>query len=203
MATDIDAIVANLRSFHDMTGKSVLHVGAGGGQLIGYADQARSVLAVDPDPEAVSRLKAALRGSGLAERFRVVQGDFQWVSERADLVFFEFCLHEMDDPAAALHHARSLTGEILVVDHEPDSPWAWHTCEEDKAARSWAAVRRLGTVREASFRATQHFDDHPQLLSRVEVLGPQAVERSRRYAGQRNIRIGMGYAMALLRREAV
>ena len=61
MATDIAAILQNLGSCYNFTGKSVIHVGAGGGQFIGYAFEARSALGVDPDPEAVARLTAALQ----------------------------------------------------------------------------------------------------------------------------------------------
>lgn len=200
MATDIDAIVSNLCSFYDMKGKSVIHVGAGGGQLIGYAFDARSVLAVDPDPTAVSALEAAIRNYGLENRFRVVHGDFSTVRAQADVVFFEFCLHEMDDPTAALSHARSLASEILVLDHEPHSRWAWYTCEEGKTTRSWAAVRRLSVVREASFKATQHFDTYQQLKSKIQVLGDQAVTRIEELAGGEGVRIEMEYGIALIRR---
>jgi SAM-dependent methyltransferase len=202
MAANLDAIIANLSSFWDPKEKSVLHVGAGGGQLIGYARDARSVVAVDSDPLAVSRLETALQASDFAGRFRVVLGEFLSFSGRADVVFFEFCLHEMDDPGAALLHAGSLAPEILVLDHLPDSRWAWHTCEEDKAARAWDAVRQLGTAREASFRATQHFDAYADLLSRVEPLGPEAIDRSRQWSGQEDIRIDMRYGMALLGESA-
>ena len=199
MATDIDAIVDKLRSFYDMKEKSVIHVGAGGGQLIGYAVNAESVLAVDSDRHAVARLEMAIQELNLADRFSVVQEEFSSISDKADVVFFEFCLHEMDDPGEALLHAQALAPEIVVVDHLPESPWAWHTCEEGKAARSWAAVRQLGIAREASFNATQHFETYQELLSRIQVLGEQAITRSRQVSGQEDIRIGKGYAMALIR----
>jgi len=57
MPTDLDLIVANLTSFHDFSGKIVIHVGAGGGQLIGYAASCRKVVAVDNDPSALERLE--------------------------------------------------------------------------------------------------------------------------------------------------
>jgi 2-polyprenyl-3-methyl-5-hydroxy-6-metoxy-1,4-benzoquinol methylase len=202
MATNIDAIVANLNSFYDMKGKSVLHVGAGGGQLIGYAHNARSILGVDSDPAAVSQLKTAIQQAGLEDRFSVIQAEFTSVSAKADVVFFELCLHEMDDPTAALLHARSLAPDILVLDHVPESRWAWYTCEEDKAARSWAAIRQLGVLREASFKATQHFETYSQLLSKVEVLGEQAIARSKDFSQQDDIVIGMDYAIALVQKDA-
>lgn len=202
MPTNIDAIVSNLTSFYDMKGKSVLHVGAGGGQLIGYAPNARSILGVDSDPAAVSQLKTAIQKLGLEDRFSVIQGDFNSVSAKADVVFFELCLHEMDDPTAALLHARSLAPDILVLDHVPESRWAWHTCEEDKAARSWAAIRRLGIHREASFKATQHFETYSQLFEKIKVLGEEAIARSGEFSGQDDIVIPMDYAIALVKKDA-
>ena len=60
MATDIAAILRDLESCYDFTRKSVIHVGAGGGQLIGYAGRTRNVLGVDPDTAAAERFPRAL-----------------------------------------------------------------------------------------------------------------------------------------------
>lgn len=203
MATDIEAVVSNLTSFYDFSGKAVLHVGAGGGQLIGYAARAASVLAVDPDPPAVERLKTALRRIRLEDRFRVVQAGFEEIVDRADVVFFEFCLHEMRDAGAALRHARSLAPEILVMDHLPKSPWAWYAAEEEKTERSWTEVHASGVAREASFSAIQHFDDYSQLDSKFQELGEPAVSRIAELSGRRNLEIRMDYAVALLETQAV
>src|SRR5512135_74212 len=123
MAADIARILADVESCFDFTGAAVLHVGAGGGQFVGYAAKAARVLAVDPDPAAVERLRDALREKGLESRFTVRQGDLMDVREPADVVFFEFCLHEIADPLAALRHARTLAPRLLVADHARGSPW--------------------------------------------------------------------------------
>jgi hypothetical protein len=146
-------------------------------------------------------LKTAIEKMGLGDRFSVVQGEFSSVSTKADVVFFEFCLHEMDEPAEALHHAQLLAPDIVILDHLPESSWAWFTCEEGKASRSWAAVRGLRVVREASFDAVQHFDNYQELLSKIEVLGEQAVARIEEFSERTNIEIEMGYAMALVKRD--
>ena len=55
-----------------------------------------------------------------------------------------------DDPEAALRHARALAPETLVIDHAPESHWAWHTAETEKAAMagsSWAAMMPSGAPR--------------------------------------------------------
>jgi hypothetical protein len=202
VATDIGVILDNLTAFYDFSNKAVIHVGAGGGQLIGYAGRCRSVLGVDPDAEAVDRLKDALSRMGLRERFAVEQCELGAVSAVADVVFFEFCLHEMEDPEAALEHARTLAPEILVLDHLPDSPWSWYTCEAEKAARSWTAVHARAVARELAFHAVQRFDDHARLLEKVRVLGEEAIRRAAELAGKRKIEIGMSYAAALLRSTA-
>lgn len=201
MATDIDAIIRNLENFYDFNDKSVIHVGAGGGQFIEYAARARSVLGVDPDQESVERLQSAVKEKGLADRFKVVTSDFASITAEGDVVFFEFCLHEIADPAAALSHAQSLAPEIVVIDHDPESQWAWYCCETEKAERSWREALKLPIVREASFPATQHFRDYSELASKVEVLGETSMSRIEDFAGQRDITIGMSYKIALLRAE--
>jgi len=119
MATDIAKVIANLTSFYDFRNKSVVHVGAGGGQFIAYASDAYHVVAVDPDAAALEPLRAAIDRLGLGDRFTVRQAVFESLTDKADVVFFEFCLHEMNDPEAVLRHARTLAPEALVIDHAP------------------------------------------------------------------------------------
>lgn len=198
MATDTAKILVNLASVYDFGGKSVVHVGAGGGQLVAWAAVARHVIAVDPDEEAVGRLRAAIEAHGLQERFTVRQAEFEAVTDRADVVFFEFCLHEMADPAAALRHARRLAPEAVVIDHSPDSPWAWHTAETDKAARSWEAVEGAGIRIERRFAGRQLFPDVEALVSRLASLGEPAVARARALGDVKGIDIEMLYRVAVV-----
>jgi hypothetical protein len=198
MATDIAIVIGNLTSFYDFRGKSVVHVGAGGGQFVGYAVNASRVVAVDPDAAAVAQLQTVIAALGLGDRFIVRQAGFESVAEPADVVFFEFCLHEIGDPAAALAHARTLAPETLVIDHAPDSHWAWYTAETEKAERSWAAVEQGGIRRQERFAGWQHFADAEALLQRVASLGEPAVSRARALAGTTNIEIPMTYRVAVL-----
>jgi SAM-dependent methyltransferase len=198
MATDIAAILRNVEACYDFTGKSVIHVGAGGGQFIAYAGRARSVLGVDPDAAAVERLKAAVRERGLEDRFRVLQGDILTASARADIVLFEFCLHEIVDPLTALRHARTLAPEVLVVDPAPGSAWAWHLCEAEKVLRGWAAVERFPRALERTFPGEQRYHDHAELLAKVQVLGECVIRRVREFVGREDFTIDMPYRVALL-----
>ncbi len=198
MATDIARILSNLASVYDFAGKSVVHVGAGGGQLVAYAKTARHVVTVDPDEEAVERLRAAIEDQGLQDRFTVREGAFETVIDRADVVFFEFCLHEMDDAEAALRHARTLAPETLVVDHVAESPWAWHTAETEKARRSWGAVERAGIRESRLFVGRQLFPDVEALVTRLAALGDPAVGRARGLGNATGIDIEMIYRVAVL-----
>ncbi len=199
MATDVRALMENIQSCYDFRDKSVIHVGAGGGQLIGYAMAARTVLAVDRDPDAVRRLGVVLREQGLLSRFIVFKGDFASVRTRADVVFFEFCLHETADPDAALRHGASLAPETLVVDHAPGSRWAWYGGEETKVERSWEAVRRFGISRDETFMGAQQFHDYKELLAKVAVQGEPTLGRIEEFKGRQGIAIQMPYRIALLR----
>ncbi len=199
MATDIAAILRNTESFHPLQGMRVLHVGAGGGQFIGYAARAHSVIAVDPDPEAVDRLKAAVRDAHLEDRFHVLRADLLAVTDRADIVLVEFCLHEIADPPGALAHARGLAPETLVVDHAPGSRWSWYCGEEDKVAGSWAAVDAARPVVGARFLGEQRFHDFAELEAKIGTLGEPTTGRIAEFRDRTDIVISMPYRMALLR----
>jgi SAM-dependent methyltransferase len=141
-------------------------------------------VAVDPDPDALAPLRAAIDKLTLGDRFTIRQAPFESVSDTADVVFFEFCLHEMDDPDAVLRHARTLAPETLIIDPTPDSPWTWHCAEVDKAARSWAAIERAGMRAAEVFVGRQLFPDVDALVARLASLGEPAVSRAR--AGKRH-----------------
>jgi hypothetical protein len=198
MATDIAAIVRHLEEFFSFRGKTVLHVGAGGGQFIGYAMHATRVVGVDPDPDAVDRLKSAIREAGLQDRYHALQADLMTVAERSDVVFFEFCLHEIADPAAALRHARTLAPRVLVVDPAPGSRWAWYCGEEEKVVRSWAAVERFGLGLTAQFLGRQTFHDYGEIAAKIGMLGEPTLTRIAEFRDRTDFEIAMPYRMVLL-----
>jgi len=199
MASDTAAIVRNLTAFYVFDGKTVLHVGAGGGQFIAYAVRARRVVAVDADADAVDRLKSAVREAGLQERFHVLRSDFLKVSEPADVVFFEFCLHEIADPAAALAHSRTLARETLVADHAPASKWSWYCGEETLVERSWAAVDAMRPGLSARFQGMQVFRNYAEIDAKIGNLGEPTLSRIAEYRDSADFSIPMPYRFALLR----
>ena len=198
MESDIQTLMENVESCYDFRNKSVIHVAAGGGQLVGYGAAARSVLAVDADPEGARRLGVLLREKGLLSRFIVFKGDFLSVRARADVVFFEFALHRMADPADALRHARTLAPETLVVDAAPGSRWAWYMGDETGVERSWEAVDRQRVARDDSFMGAEQFRDYDALLVRVRPRGEPAIGRIEEFRGRQGIAIQMPYRIALL-----
>ena len=199
MATDINAIENNLGNFYDFHDKTVVHVGAGGGQFIGYSEIARSVLAIDIDEEATAHLEKQVNEYGLSHKFTIRVADFVSVSAEADVVFFEFCLHEMSNPEQVLEHAQTLAPDIVIIDHHPDSEWAWYVLEDEKARRSWSAARRCNVVRENSFDGRQYFSNYSQLYDKVKVMGGDAIDRISNFIDRSDIYIPMKYAIALIR----
>ncbi len=199
MAADLAAVLADIESCFDFSGLSVLHVGAGGGQFVGYAAKAARVLGVDPDPGAIARLREALRAQGLEGRFAVLHGGILDAREPADVAFFEFCLHEIEDPSAALRHALSLAPRLLVADHAPGSPWAELMEEGGKVRRGWAAVECLPRALDRLFAGEQRFRDHAELVAKIAPLGEAVVARSAAYAGRTGFTIAMPYRVAVIR----
>lgn len=200
MAADLQAIIDDLESCYDLGGRSLIHVGAGGGQLVGYVRSARSVLGVDTDAAAVALLEAKVRAAGLADRYHAMQSDILSVTERADVAYFEFCLHEIVDPFTALRHARGLAPDVLVADHAPGSPWSRYLCEAEKVMRGWAALERFPLALDRTFTGLQRFHDHAELLAKVRVMGECSVRRIEEFRDRRDFTIAMPYRVALLKR---
>lgn len=198
MATDVGLVVRNLLDFYPFAGKTVVSVGAGGGQLVEYGREARRVVAVDSDAEALRHLAGVLAAKGLAERFELICSDVLDSTARGDVALFEFSLHEMRDPERALVHARALAPDVVVLDHAPGSDWAWHVVEEEKVNRSEKAMRQIGVRAERHFLGEQRFADHAELIEKVSVQGPLAVERAHRFRGETGIVIPFGYEAVLL-----
>lgn len=198
MATDIAQLIRNLTAFYDFRGKSILSIGAGGGQMIEYARTATRVIALDSSAEALDQLKGRLAGTGMEDRFALHCGDFLASRLRADVAAFEFCLHEMTDPAAAIAHACGLAPEVLVMDHWPGSDWAFYVAEELKVARSWEALAAARPRATRSYEATQVFRDYEELRLKVLPQGEVALRRIEPFRERKDFSIAMSYGFALL-----
>lgn len=198
MATDIGQIVANLRAFYDVATKTVVAVGAGGGQLIEYTRPARRVVAVDREETAIDQLAARARETGLADRFTLVTSDFMDVRFSGDVVLFEFCLHLMAEPERALAHAAELAPEVVVIGHAPGSRWSWYAAEDVGVEAAWKAAEGRQIRRKRDIEAFQHFRDYAELEARLANQGARSLGRISSLRSQTAIAIPMPYRLALL-----
>ena len=198
MATDYAQLTQNLLRFYDFTNKVVLFVGAGGKQLLAPSAGTKKLIAIDQDVEALKELAANVVAKGLQDSVEVVSSKFEDVALLGDVVYFEFCLHEMADPQKALSHAKNLASDIVVFDHSPGSEWIFYGAEEDQVRCSAQAMERFGLRRRESFHTEQRFEDYAELLAKVSPQGLTAIQRVQRFAGATNIAIPMGYELNLL-----
>lgn len=198
MAADYARLIAQLRSFYDFTAKAVLLVGAGGGQLLDPTVKPKKLIAIDPDRDALGELERRVAAKGMQHLVDVVCARFEEVAFSGNVVYFEFCLHEMADPMKALVHARTLAPDIVVFDHSPGSAWAFHAAEEEKVRRSSEAMERFSIRRRETFRTEQTFRDYAEFLAKLSTQGSVAIERARQFAGATAITIPMDCHLALL-----
>jgi len=198
MPTDLDLIVANLTSFYDFSKKIVIHVGAGGGQLIGYASSCRKVVAVDNDVSALQRLEQRIVDLALQESVTAIASDFYDLELPGDVVLLEFCLHEMRDPAAAIDLARAMAEDVVVIDHLPESRWSWYANEDKAVAGTWKAVVAKGTRAMRSYEAVQRFDSHAAVEAKLGSPDDESRRRIGELKDRTAIEIPMPYGIALL-----
>ncbi|HKM48174.1 MAG TPA: class I SAM-dependent methyltransferase [Terriglobales bacterium] len=202
MAADYKQMLQNIKEFYSFHGKKVLAVGAGNGPLTDLVLESKKLIVIDKEPVAIRFWETKVSAEELQDRVQVIHADFCEASPRGDVVYFEFCLHEMNDPAQALRHALTLAPEVLVFDHLPDSEWAFHAAEEDKVRRSTNALADFACTRHHEFRTEQRFPEYRQLVDKVSPQGKVALERAERYRGAVDIAIPMTYGLTLLDREA-
>jgi len=155
LATDYAQLTANLLHFYNFTNKVVLFVGAGGTQLLALSAGTKKLIAIDQDVAALQELSAKVAADGLQDSAEVIGSKFEDVTQSGDVVYFEFCLHEMADPQKALTHARNLAHDIVVFDHSPDSEWIFYGAEEDKVPISAYAMERFGVRRHQKFQTVR------------------------------------------------
>lgn len=197
MATDIKKILENLFSFFDFRNKTVISVGAGGGQFIEYGRLAKHVIAIDNDTEAIAKLETNLQKSGLSEKFTLINSDFFLVNMRADVVLFEFSLHEMD-AEKAIDHALTMAPEVLVADHWPGSEWAFLADEVEKVFHSWEFLKKSKPAKIQQYDTRQHFENYDELFQKVKAQGSKTIQRIEKYKWKDNITIPMSYGLTLI-----
>lgn len=198
MAADIKKIIKNLLDFYEFENKAIITVGAGGGQLIEYGRISKEVYAIDNDEEALYKLKDNLLKSGLDNKFNIIHSDFYLTNLQGDVVMFEFCLHEMTDPAAAIKHAMTMAPDILITDHWPGSEWAYFVDEEEKVVNSWSAIKSFDLKKIQSYDTIQYFNNYDEIYQKVKMQGENSINRIKDFKDKNNFTIPMSYGFALI-----
>ena len=198
MATDIKQIINNLLEFYNFNNQTIIAVGAGGGQLIEYGRVSKEVFAIDYDMESLRKLKDNLIRSGLDDKFNLIHSDFYRSNLKGDLVLFEFCFHEMEDPDAALKHALTMAPHVIVLDHWPDSEWAYLGGEEENIAKSWTTLSSYHLIKNQKFDTFQFFHDYDEIYEKVKAQGETSIKRINAFKGKKNFSIPMSYRIALI-----
>ncbi len=198
MAADYAQMSRQLSEFYDFTGKVVLYVGAGSRQLLDPCTKTRKLIAIDKNARLLNELQRSVAASEPQHPVEVICADFNDVNASSDVIYFEFCLHEMPDPEKALAHAKSLACDVVVYDHSADSEWSYYCAEEDKVRRSSEIVHSFSPRRRQTFHGEQRFANHAELLAKVSPEGPVAVSRILPFASATGIVIPMDYELSLL-----
>ncbi len=201
MAVNVNEILANLFEFYDFTDKTMLSVGAGGGQFIEYGRTARKVYAVDCDADALTLLKINLDKKSLTEKFTLIHSEFELFDIKTEVTFFEFCLHEMKDAAIAVGHALDCSQAVLISDHWIDSEWAFVVDEKEKVERSWNMLKKFQFQKLKVYHTTQRFTDYNELYQKVKSQGESTLNRIEKYQGCIDFEIPMSYAFGLIFKE--
>lgn len=198
MVVDRSELTANLQGFYDFEGKSALCVGAGGGLILDPSSGVARVVAVDRDAGALQKFRAESKAKWAGVPLRFIPRKFETVNVRSDVVYFEFCMHMMDDPHKALQHARSIAPDIIVMDHRPGSKWVYYWAGEEEVLRSTKALESFGVRRQKEFVAEQRFKDWEAFAARLSGEGEESRRRVLELKGAEEVHMRMDYGLYLL-----
>jgi hypothetical protein len=198
LAVDLQQLRSDLHHFYDFSDKTVLFVGAGGSQLFDIRVATRTVVAIDQDADTLKDLKASVAALDPPAPVEVIASSFTEIASCVDVIYFEFCLHEMEHPYETLNFARKLSPDIVVFDHLPGSVWSFYAAEEKKVRLCMEAMERFGIRRHATFGIEQRFRGHAELQGKLARQGSVANGRARHFARASDIVIPMSYQLALL-----
>lgn len=166
-----------------LEGRSVLEIGCGSGRVTrDLASQVGRLLAVDPDPNAVARARAEVRGGNVT--FAVAAAEALLLPDGAfDAAIFTLSLHHVPEPSMALAlatAARSLRSEGALLVIEPgargtliDAETRFDVGDGDERAAKSAARRAVAdlagwrVVETVAFETRFHFHDADDFLANL------------------------------------
>jgi SAM-dependent methyltransferase len=198
LVVDRNELTANLTKFYDFRSKSVLYIGCGLGQLLPPESGVASVVAIDRDAKALKAFRDIEKTTWAGIPIKFVPRKFETVKLRSDVAYFEFCMHQMDDPRFTLELARSLAKDIVILDHLPGSKWVYYWAGEEAVLRSKKAIESFGVTRKKILVTEQRFEDWRALAKRLDRAGKESERRILELKGARDIRMRMDYGLFLL-----
>ena len=198
MATKIETIINNLLTFYNFKDKIVLHVGAGGGQIIDYAKIAQHTIAIDIDDSAIEILRYNVKEKNLENKISIFKQDYYQLKQKCDVTFFEFCLHEMSDSRLAIEYAKNLSPDILIIDHMPESKWAWYVGETKLVQDSWRTIEKMSIKKKLVIDTKQFFSDFQELKKKLFSCGDEVQKRILEFEHKTNFIIPMQYGLVLI-----
>ncbi len=156
------------------------------------------MVAIDRDGKSLDgfRRESRTKWKGIPVRF--VPHRFETVKLRGDVVYFEFCLHQMRSPSKALEHAHTLAPDIVIMDHMARSKWVYCWAGEDAVTKSTNAVESFGVRRRKEFVTEQRFEDWNALATRLSGEGKESKRRVLELKRTGEVRMRMDYALFLL-----
>jgi tRNA G37 N-methylase Trm5 len=167
MVTYLDKIKQDVERFINCNGKTVLIVGAGGGKLFGYADSAQKVFALDCNSKALDKLAEIIHLNEQEEKYELVCGYFETIDIKADVVIFEFSLHEIPDAYETLKHAKKLSNRVIVVEHTSDSEWICLAQEDQNVKRVEEGLTKFEVIKTEYYVTQKEFKDLDDLKTKL------------------------------------
>ena len=195
---NIEAIINNLKEFYSLKDKIITHVGIGGGILVGYTKDAREVIATDNNAEILKPLTEKLIHVKLEKKFTIILTDYNKFTVSTDTTFFEFCMHEMENPYDTVLQAKGLSSTVLIADHGINSEWAYYTCETEKIENSWKEIEKFKIIKRERFEEYQIFNSYEEIYNKLSVLGEESIGRIKEFEGKTDFKIRMPYEICLI-----
>lgn len=198
MGINISEIIKNLIGFYNLNGKSIIHVGIGSGIFTGYTNSAKKIFAYDNNPTIENNLRSKLTSEKALDKYEINIIDFFKCKNKADVVFFEFCLHEIEYPLKALEFAKTISDDILIIDHAITSEWSHYTLETEKLKKSWNAINTFTIKKHCTFKEYQHFNYFTDLKTKLSILGEECMKGIEIFENKSDIYIPMPYEICLI-----
>lgn len=195
---NIDSIINNLKEFYSLSDKRITHAGIGGGILTDYTMDAREVIATDSNAEILKPLTEKLIHNKPDNKFTIIITDYINFTEKSDLTFFEFCMHEMENPHEKILHAKELSSTVLIADHARNSDWAHYTNETEKIENSWKEIERFNIIKRERFEEYQIFNSYEEIYDKLSVQGEESIRRIKEFEGKTDIKIRMPYEICII-----